>query len=72
LGVLGEELVVLWDGGIVYTYSFFFLFFLASAVAAMGPLEIVTWAAVEVFWEASLEVVLADMEGRLLVGVVGV
>ena len=52
--------------------GFFFLFFLASAVAAAGPLEMATRAAVEVFWEASLEAVSADMEGELSVGAVGV
>ena len=45
----------------VLIMAFFFLFFLASAVAAAGPLEMATRAAVEVFWGASLEVVSADM-----------
>ena len=32
---------------------FFFLFFLASAEVAAGPLEIAKWAAVEDLWEVS-------------------
>jgi len=43
--------------------GFFFLFFLASAVAAAGPLWTATRAAVEVFWGTSLAVVSADMGG---------
>jgi hypothetical protein len=65
------------EGGVIIMLSvsfpvrgfigFFFLFFLASADVAAGPLWIATWAAVEVFWGASLEVVSADMGGMFSV-----
>ena len=61
-----------WDGSIVHTYGFLLLFFLASAVAAAGPLDMATRAAMEVLWEVSLEVLSADMGGILSVRVVGV